>query len=113
VRLALLLAPATLLMAQNDNPAAGCAGCFACGVIPMIIMVAVIALHIAILVWVARDAKSRGMDNAVLWMILVLLTGLIGLVIYLLARTQGNLVQCPNCRNNRLQASVRCPHCGA
>ena len=113
LRLALLLAPATLLMAQRDNPAAGCAGCLACGVLPMIMIVAVIALHIAILVWVARDAKSRGMDNAVLWMILVLLTGLIGLVVYLLARTQGNLIPCPNCHNNRLQVSVRCPHCGA
>ena len=91
-RLALLLAPATLLMAQNDNPAAGCAGCFACGVIPMVMIVAVIALHIAILVWVAKDAKSRGMDNAVLWMILVMVIGVIGLVIYLLARPQGNLM---------------------
>jgi uncharacterized membrane protein (UPF0182 family) len=113
LRLALFLTPATLLMAQNDNPAAGCAGCLACGVVPMIILVVVIALHIAILVWVARDAKSRGMDNAVLWMILVILTGLIGLVVYVLARTQGNLVPCPNCHNNRLQVSVRCPHCGA
>ncbi|MGA3023890.1 MAG: hypothetical protein ABSF98_03875 [Bryobacteraceae bacterium] len=113
LRLALSLAPPTLLMAQDDHPAAGCAGCLACGVFPMIMIVAVLALHIAILVWVARDAKSRGMDNAVLWMILVLVTGLIGLVVYLLARTQGNLVMCPNCHNNRLQASVRCPHCGA
>ena len=112
-RLALLLAPATLLMAQNDNPAAGCAGCLACGVFPIVMIVAVIALHIAILVWVAKDAKSRGMDNAVLWMILVMVIGVIGLVIYLLARPQGNLTPCPNCHNNRLQVSVRCPHCGA
>lgn len=112
--LALLLMPTPLLMAQYDNnPAAGCAGCFACGVVPMIFLVAIVALHIAILVWVAKDARSRGMDNAVLWMILVILTGLIGLVVYLLARTQGNLIPCPNCHNNRLQVSVRCPHCGA
>jgi len=100
-------------MAQDDNPAAGCAACFTCGVVPMIFLVVILALHIAILVWVAKDAKSRGMDNAVLWMILVILTGLLGLVIYILARTQGNLIQCPNCHNNRLQSSVRCPHCGA
>jgi ABC-type tungstate transport system substrate-binding protein len=112
-RLALLFAPASLLMAQDDNPAAGCAGCLACGVFPVIVFVAIVALHIAILVWVARDAKSRGMDSAVLWMILVMLTGLIGLIIYLLARPQGNLIPCPNCHNNRLQASLRCPHCGA
>jgi len=107
------IAPATLARAQEHNPAAGCAGCFVCGVVPMIVFVAIVALHIAILVWVARDAKSRGMDNAVLWMILVVLTGLIGLIVYLLARTQGSLIPCPNCHNNRLQVSVRCPHCGA
>lgn len=107
------IAPATLARAQEHNPAAGCAGCFVCGVVPMIVFVAIVALHIAILVWVARDAKSRGMDNAVLWMILVVLTGLIGLIVYLLARTQGNLIPCPNCHNKRLQVSVRCPHCGA
>jgi asparagine N-glycosylation enzyme membrane subunit Stt3 len=112
-RLALLFAPASLLMADDDNPAAGCAGCLACGVFPVIFFLAIVALHIAILVWVAKDAKARGMDNAVLWMILVVLTGLIGLIVYLLARTQGNLVPCPNCHNKRLQVSVRCPHCGA
>jgi len=26
---------------------------------------------VALLVWVARDAKARGMDSAVLWMLLV------------------------------------------
>jgi ABC-type tungstate transport system substrate-binding protein len=109
-----MLLPATLLAQyDNNNPAAGCAGCFACGVVPIIMLVAVIALHIALLVWVAKDAKARGMDNAVLWMILVIVTGLIGLIVYLLARTQGNLVPCPNCHNKRLQVSVRCPHCGA
>jgi len=111
--LALLLPVALLAQYDNNNPAAGCAGCLACGVFPMILAIAIIALHIAILVWVAKDAKARGMDNAVLWMILVVLTGLIGLIVYLLARTQGNLILCPNCHNKRLQVSVRCPHCGA
>ena len=108
-----LLAPATLLMAQDDNPAAGLAGCLVCGVVPMFFLAVIVALHIAILVWVAKDAKARGMDNAVLWMILVIVTGLIGLVVYILARTQGDLIQCPNCHNKRLQVSARCPHCGA
>jgi len=71
-----------------------------------------IALNIALLVWVARDAKSRGMDSAVLWMILVMVTGVIGLVIYLFSRPQGDLVKCIHCGNGRLQASAKCPHCG-
>jgi uncharacterized membrane protein YhaH (DUF805 family) len=77
----------------------------------IVIPVAFFALNIALLVWVARDAKARGMDSAVLWMILVMFTSVIGLIIYLFSRPQGNLVQCPTCNNMRLEASARCPHC--
>jgi hypothetical protein len=76
------------------------------------IPIAFIALNIALLVWVARDAKSRGMDSAVVWMILVMFTSVLGLVIYIFSRPQGNLVRCPSCNNTRLQASATCPHCG-
>lgn len=99
-----------------QNNAAGAAGsaaaCGVCGTF-IFIPIAVIALNIALLVWVARDAKARGMDSSVLWMLLVLFTSVIGLIIYLLSRPQGNLISCPNCNNQRLQASVKCPHCGA
>jgi hypothetical protein len=97
-------------MAQNNsgNPLAGCACCGSFFFIP----IAFLVLSVALLVWVARDAKARGMDSAVLWMLLVFFLNLPGLVIYLLARPQGNLVPCPNCGNQRLQASVKCPHCG-
>ncbi|MFZ0312647.1 MAG: PLDc N-terminal domain-containing protein [Candidatus Korobacteraceae bacterium] len=101
--------PSLLALTQRDA-GAGAAGCFACsGFIGFI--VAFVVLNIAILVWVARDAKARGMDSAILWMLLVMFTGVIGLVIYLFVRPQGNMVQCPNCHNKRLQASVKCPHC--
>jgi hypothetical protein len=65
-----------------------------------------------LLVWVARDAKARGMDSPVLWMLVVFFLNLIGLVIYLFARPQGPTIPCPNCDNQRLQTSVKCPHCG-
>ena len=78
----------------------------------IIIPIAILVLNIALLVWVARDAKARSMDSAVLWMILVMFTGPIGLVIYIFSRPQGNLIQCQQCQNKRLQASARCPHCG-
>jgi uncharacterized membrane protein YhaH (DUF805 family) len=98
---------------QNNggDPASGAAGCACCGTfifIPIILFV----LNIALLVWVARDAKARGMDSAVIWMLLVFILSLLGLVIYLFSRPQGNTVPCPNCGNKRLQASVKCPHCG-
>jgi hypothetical protein len=100
---------------QPDDGAAACAACGSCGVgigVIIAIVVGIIALNIALLVWVARDAKSRGMDSAVIWMVLVMFTGVIGLVIYIFSRPQGNLVQCQSCGNKRLEASAKCPHCG-
>ena len=77
-----------------------------------LLVIGIFVVNIALLVWVARDAKSRGMDSSVLWMALVMFTSVIGLVIYLLARPQGPLIQCQSCKNHRLLASARCPHCG-
>ncbi len=111
----LLLSASALAQDSGDNPAAGVAGCAACGSFVgflIIIPIVVVALNIALLVWVARDAKARGMDSAVLWMMLVFCTSFIGLIIYLFSRPQGNLIQCANCNNKRLQSSVKCPHCG-
>ena len=75
------------------------------------VVVVFIVLNIALLIWVARDAKSRGMDSSVLWMFLVMFTSVIGLVIYLFSRPQGELVRCASCRGKRLRASAVCPHC--
>lgn len=107
------LAPAAAFAqsSQTDQEAAA-AGCLACSGGMLVFLVAAFVLNIALLIWVARDAKSRGMDSSVLWMILVMFTGLLGLVIYIFARPQGNIVQCAHCANKRLQASAKCPHCG-
>ena len=105
--------PLAAFAQMNDGTGAlsNLAGCGCCGsfvAIPIVIVV----INIAMLVWVARDAKARGMDNAILWVLLVFFTSIIGLIIYILSRPQGNLVPCPNCGNQKLQAAVRCPHCG-
>lgn len=109
----LLLVSSTAWAQQNQSgdglAATGCAAL--CGTL-IFIPIAIFILNIALLVWVARDAKSRGMDSAVIWMILVMVTSVIGLIIYIFSRPQGILVQCPHCTNKRLQASAKCPHCG-
>lgn len=111
------LCAASGLLAQYDGSgnAEGCAACGACGAgigVIIFIFLAILALNIALLVWVARDAKARGMDSSVLWMILVMVTGPIGFIIYLYSRPKGQLVACPSCGNKRLEASAQCPHCG-
>ena len=103
---------ASALGQNNPNPAAGCAACSGCGGLLVILWLAIVVLQIALLVWVARDAKARGMDSAILWMLLVLFVPFFGILIYIFARPQGNMIRCPNCGNTRLQASVKCPHCG-
>lgn len=104
--------------AAASAAASGAGGCLACGgcgggiAVVIAVIVGSIALSIALLVWVARDAKNRGMDNSVMWMILVFFTSFIGLIIYIFSRPQGNLVACPSCKNKRLEVSAKCPHCG-
>lgn len=106
-----LVGSVTCFAQNGGNPGGGLAACGCCGTF-IFIPIALLALSIALLVWVARDAKARGMDSAVIWMLLVFFLNLLGLVIYILSRPQGNLLPCPNCGNKRLQASVKCPHCG-
>jgi hypothetical protein len=107
----------SLLLIQGGpgEDAEACAACGTCGLgfgMLLLIPIAILALNIVLLIWVARDAKARGMDNAVLWMILVMVTSVVGLIIYLFSRPKGNLIPCPSCGNKRLQASAKCPHCG-
>ena len=108
------LSPEEQAQRQKEAEEAAEQACAACGGGMMLMMglaVAAIVLNIALLVWVARDAKNRSMDSAVLWMLLVMFTGLIGFLIYILSRPQGQLAQCPSCNNKRLAASAQCPHC--
>jgi len=96
---------------NSDDAAGGLAACGCMGFFGFIV-IGIIALNIALLVWVAKDAKNRNMDSPVLWMILIVFTGLIGLIVYLLTRPKGDLIVCPHCGNKRMQVSAKCPHCG-
>lgn len=108
------LTPEELARQQREAEEAAGAACAVCGgsmAMMVIVFVAAIVLNIALLIWTVRDAKSRGMDSSVLWMFLVMLTGPLGLVIYLFSRPQGQLMQCQSCKGKRLSTSAKCPHC--
>lgn len=114
-----LLPTAAYAQASQQSADDGGAACGACcgtfmGSVALMAGAVVVAifLQIALMVWVARDAKSRGMDSAVLWMVLVGGTSLIGLVLYIFSRPQGQMRRCDSCGNSRLAASKVCPHCG-
>lgn len=68
--------------------AAGALAALGCGIIPCILGV---AIQLALAFWVYKDAKSRGMENAVLLTVVTALTGLIGLLIYLLMRPKTKI----------------------
>ncbi len=94
------------------NADTACAACGAMMMGVMMIPVIIVILNIVLLVWVARDAKSRGMDSSVIWMVLVMFTSLLGFIIYIFSRPRGNLHPCNSCGNKRLEVSAKCPHCG-
>jgi len=60
----------------------------------ILFIIGLIAVWILLAVWVYRDAKKRGME-ATLWLLLVLLTGIIGLIVYLIVRREHPIQQPP------------------
>ena len=78
-------------------------------------------LAIILMIWVYKDAEKRG-SSGVLWLLIVLITGIIGLIIWLVVRPKDIAAtgtgmptsdrKCPNCgRNIPMDAKV-CPYCG-
>jgi undecaprenyl pyrophosphate phosphatase UppP len=110
--LPILLSAGNLLAQDTSSDQAGAAGAIAGLGCSCIVGLVCLAIWIALAFWVYRDAKSRGMDNAVLLTIVTVITGFLGLIIYLLMRPKGNLVSCPSCQKKRLEGSAKCPHCG-
>lgn len=68
-------------------------------------------------IWVYKDAESRDMNGA-LWLIVVIVLGIIGLIIYLLVRAGETRKEeavkriCPNCGRVIKEDVKFCPHCG-
>jgi hypothetical protein len=86
----------------------------------LMITLLLLILWIVVIIWVYRDAERRGM-NGVLWALLVFVGNLVGLLIYLIVRTDRahrqvespNTQPCPKCEKPVLPRYAFCPHCGA
>lgn len=78
-----------------------------------IVLAVIIILPFVIGVYVYRDAKHRGM-NAILWaLVAALVPSLIGLLVYLLVRSNYSDLRCPQCDTPVKEQFVVCPKCGA
>ena len=78
-----------------------------------IVLAVIIILPFVIGVYVYRDAKRRGM-NAILWaLVAALAPSLIGLLVYLLVRSNYSDLRCPQCDTPVKEQFVVCPRCGA
>lgn len=63
-------------------------------------------------IYVYNDAKKRGM-NTLLWtLIAILAPGFIGLIIYLIVRSDHPDLSCPKCSKPISEDFTVCPHCG-
>jgi heme/copper-type cytochrome/quinol oxidase subunit 2 len=85
----MLVLNALPLLAQTPEEEAAAravtAGILITTICSIVAVVVGLVVWIIIAVWVYRDAKRRGAPE-VLWLIIALLTGLIGLIIYLVVR---------------------------
>ncbi|MBD3414545.1 MAG: zinc-ribbon domain-containing protein [Candidatus Aminicenantes bacterium] len=87
-----------------------------------LISLAMLIIWIFVIVWVYKDAEKRGM-NGILWALLVFIGNLIGLLIYLIVRSDTSLGKeekreikapqpCPKCGEPVAGHFVFCPNCG-
>lgn len=99
------------VFAQNDGAACGAVGCMLVFYILFLLVMVGIGVTVIVLIFkfIKRDAIARGDDPSKAWLALL---GLLGLLIYVLMRPQGNVFPCPSCGQNRMQGLPRCPHCG-
>ncbi len=62
--------------------------------------------------WVYVDGREHGIRRPMLWSFLVLISGLLGLVVYLIGRPEApQVLRCPECRRE-VNGGAFCPHCG-
>ncbi len=79
---------ANALYAANDADSA--AACGACGGGMIFLIILPIVIQVALLAWVVKDARSRGIESPIGWMVFVFFVPLIGILVYIFSRPQKN-----------------------
>ena len=78
-----------------------------------IIPVVMFILWIVLAIWVYKDAERRGSSGA-LWLVIVIITGILGLIIWLVVRPPigGKQQMAPPPVQQQQYSDRRCPSCG-
>lgn len=109
--LAMLLSLALPVLAADETAACGAIGLIL--VVYLVILLFILAIIVVVTViifkFIKKDAIARGDNPSKAWFALL---GLLGLLIYVLTRPQGNVMPCPSCGKSRMQGLPRCPSCG-
>jgi len=82
------------------------------GVAGVTALVSFCFLWVLLPTWVYVDARERGVRRAPLFAFLVVLSSLVGLVVYLISRPEhARTLTCPGCARE-VNGGAFCPHCG-
>ena len=74
--------------------------------------IASITMLILLAIWTYKDADSKGMIPLLWTAIVVLVPSFIGLIVYLIVRSDNNKITCSNC-NTRVNSNMKfCSNCG-
>ncbi|HWI64371.1 MAG TPA: zinc ribbon domain-containing protein [Symbiobacteriaceae bacterium] len=75
--------------------------------------VAVVSLWVCLALWVFHDAKVRRSKARVGWLLLTLMTGPVGLAVWLVVRTDPSKKPvCPGCGADAVSGTMFCVRCG-
>ena len=74
--------------------------------------IATITMIILLGIWTYKDAENKGMIPLLWTAIVVLVPSFIGLIVYLIVRTDNNKIVCSNC-NTKVNSNMKyCSNCG-
>lgn len=78
-----------------------------------VFVIALIYLWFLLPTWVYADAVQRSVKRPLQWALLVLVTFVIGFIVYIIIRPSGvKTYFCPKCMGELNGKSTFCPHCG-
>ncbi len=76
-----------------------------------VISVVFLASSIVMLIWMAKDSRTWGMESIATWIMPILLTNILAFLVYFFSRPKGQLANCRHCNNRCLENALTCPHC--